>query len=361
MIKKLKTNLINKLKGRIHFAAFILIALLIILNIQTVQAAQNLNLNCVSFQTRSGVTVYYLALENQQISATLKSPEECHKLIQIIEHRHADPFSMPDVNQLKYFNLTGPNANVGFTLRQCKVPNFNYHPAKTDADGYLTPECTPDTLYSWGGPDKAVWYIDNLKNNTQWPELLSRSLYTISSAAATFGYGVIPLRFKIKPGVRFKLLVSPSTNECDGFVRANYATPSELKTTIFTRLHKDGDFSFFEHIVCSPNVISSWSFGYTFHYDEILADHTWMTTHPKQDWESYVHMNNENLYIDANIDKANLHTDFTLKSFLNKMRLLQALGASKGGYLSAEGGQGYQTRIQKHFETSHPSYFNFGK
>ncbi|HND84177.1 MAG TPA: hypothetical protein PLU50_00150 [Pseudobdellovibrionaceae bacterium] len=307
---------------------------------------------------KSGQNNYYLEnSDGEIISAAIKKETECLALAELMEH--SSKRLTPKSKEPSYFDINGPDESIGFPLKKCEVKKYNYHLVKSE-DGYLLDECAPDTLYSWGGADKAKWFRENLSDGKQWPSLLPRSLYTIFSPAGSFGYGIIPLRFKIKPGVRFMLVVNPPTSKCEEFKQENIISSSqELRNTIITRLIiRNGGFSFLEHIICSPEVIESWSYGYTYHYDEILADHDWITTHHFYHWESYSKQDGKDKYLDANIDKDSYGTDFSLNAFRERMAFLKSVGAARLGYLAAEAGEDYRQKRQNHFRTQKPIYFN---
>lgn len=312
----------------------------------------------VNHCVKSGKNDYYLVNEDGKVvSSVMKKESECSALVELMEH--SSKRLEPQSKEPRYFEINGPDENVGFPQKKCEIKKYNYHLAKSE-DGYLLDECAPDTVYSWGGPEKAKWYRENLADGKVWPSLLPRSLYTVYSPAGTFGYGTIPLRFKIKPGIRFKLLVNPSTNKCEELKQEKLiSSNSELRNTVFTRLVvRDGGFSFLEQIICSPDVIESWSYGYTYHYDEILADHSWITTHHYYQWESYSKQDGKDKYIDANIDKDQYGTDFSISAFRERMAFLRAVGEARLGYLAVEQSSDYRQKRNSHFQTSKPIFFN---
>ncbi|HWU43056.1 MAG TPA: hypothetical protein VN132_06450, partial [Bdellovibrio sp.] len=240
--------------------------------------------------------------EGEIISKDFKAYDECKSLLNILRSANANTKIINGISSetTEAFQNGNPNEKIGFPQKSCEVKADRYHLTKTDKNGYITSECTPEILYSWGGFDKLEWYIDNLGTKKSWPQKLPRSLYTVPSAAATFGYGQISLRFKIKKDVKFKLLRNPSTNDCNGLVSAHLAKTSEFDNTIFARLNIDDGLSFLEFILCSSSPIESWSFGRPENYDEILRDYNWMTTQNYYQWEAYSKQNGVDVFLNSN-------------------------------------------------------------
>jgi hypothetical protein len=76
------------------------------------------------------------------------------------------------------------------------------------------------------------------------------TIFTTPSASSTFGYGLIPVRFKIKKGTPFK------------------------ETTYGARMHSVGVRlgRFQDFTIQDPSVIENWSYGTPELYDEIVRD-----------------------------------------------------------------------------------------
>lgn len=299
------------------------------------------------------------------VSLKMKSSGDCMAFIKSLNATKKDQkfsdnltqqFTKMPQNTLPIKN-GAPDLRIGFSAwKKCEVKDHNYHLTK-NTKGILDPECSPDTLYSWGSYEKIAWFLENLSDKDDWSGALPRGLFTVHSPAATFGYGQIPMRIKIKPHVKFKLLVNPQSSTCEGLKKLNLMTDDEATSTIFTRIRLDSDsFSFLEHLVCSKDVIESWSFGTAEHYDEILRDHTWMTTQHVYNWESYLKRDGIDSYIGTDIDKQQYETDFSIQNFNNQMNYLRILSTNEYGKVSAE--KGNKVFKKRHFNTTKPIYFN---
>ena len=252
------------------------------------------------------------------------------------------------------FRSGTPDGKVGFAWKSCEEKATSYNLTKNQ-DGVITPECSPDTLYSWGSFEKINWYRQNLKPGKNWSGTLERSLFTVSMPASTFGYGAIPMRFKLKKNTRIKLLKNPSVNTCEGYLNDGSLTQAELKNTIIARYDDSigNDLSLFEYIVCSSDVIESWSYSTPEHFDEILKDNQWKTTQNYYFWEGYFKKNGVDQYIDADIGDPGV--DFSVESFTNRMTALKRF--IRSGYGEVISRNPSLTRAT-HFQTAHPIYFN---
>ncbi len=252
-----------------------------------------------------------------------------------------------------------PDKNVGFSYwKSCGVREDAWHLTKSDEDGYLVPECQPDTLYSWGDAAKLQWFNDNLGDGKAWPQRLPRSLFTTATATGTLGYGDYPIRFKLKSGVKFKVARNQGWR-CEDFLTSGLLKESELSTTVVARVEKRNDgFSFLEFIVCSPRVIESWSHGTQEALDEMVREYAWITTHDHKEWEGYSKRNGVDDYISNNVDAgaALFNTDFSAGTYARRMwfnRIRAEYGL--GGVRFPE----KATRsTEQHFQTSRPSFFN---
>ena len=244
-----------------------------------------------------------------------------------------------------------PDKQVGFTRwADCGVREYAYHLAKAGQDGYLVPECTPDTLYSWGDLGKVGWFEDNLKDGGKWPDKLPRTLYNVLSAANTFGYGDYPIRIKLKPGTRIKLLVSDAPFRCEDLSEG---------LALWARLvQRSGGFSFMEYNICSTSVIESWSFGTREQVDEILRDDAWMRGNDYKLWEGYAKDNGVDRYLGSDIDGgAGLYnTDFSEASLIRRLWLNKTVADFELGEIHYPRGAAHD--VGRHFSTAHPIFFN---
>ena len=139
------------------------------------------------------------------------------------------------------------------TLLQCQVEPWGA--LRTNKIGDISPECRPDVLYSWGPPEKVVSLTNTLHQGQRWsgtPNPGGHSgVYATLSASATFNYGVIPIRIKLKNGVSFR--------SSDSDIPPNMVMYE-------SRRH------FNDFLIEDARVIDSWSYGTAEHYDEVVED-----------------------------------------------------------------------------------------
>lgn len=129
---------------------------------------------------------------------------------------------------------------------------------QADASGSIPSRCAPDVLYSWGPRVKLETMKKQLANGAEWkgspnPHPGSTGdLWLTISPSSSFSYGLIPIRVKIKPGVRF----TTSPDEKPGIVNV----PNQQREHL-------ADF-----VISDASVIESWSYGNPELYDEIVKD-----------------------------------------------------------------------------------------
>jgi hypothetical protein len=248
-----------------------------------------------------------------------------------------------------------PVEENGFPWKECGVAQYRYHLVKS-TNGIIDDECAPDTLYSWGGIDKLAWFIKNLGNGKNWPEIFQRSLYTTQSPAATFGYGYFPIRIKIKPKTKYKFLYNVPVSTCEGLEEQGLITKEERKSMVLARLAIVGGYSFVDYIICNPNVIDSWSYGMQEHYNEIIRDYTWMITKHYYNFETYLKINGVDNFINAAIDTNIYQTDFTLQRLNYSLGLMRQMHNSELGKVNYPAG--IKGTVKSHFTPKTKIYFH---
>ena len=268
--------------------------------------------------------------------------------------------SLVDKDKVTSERFKNSKADISKTsrLEKCQVPEHRYHLTKSK-EGYIVPECTPDTVYSWGNWIKTAWFIQNLPANGQW-KTFPRSLFTTSSAAASFGYGPVPLRFKLKPNLKFKLFVNKNAGTCDDYVKVGLVKTSEFDDTVFARLQlrNDGS-SFLEYIICSGAVLDSWSLFRPEHYDEISLDYEVMTTQHFYKWEGYYKENGQDVFLNSSLDNT-LGTDYAPQTYINRMHFIKTFSKFGFGKVFFQGSppEGKSKNDADHFSTSKGTHFN---
>jgi hypothetical protein len=110
-------------------------------------------------------------------------------------------------------------------------------------------ECSGDTAYSWGPPEKLKAIQATLLDHEAWNGNPNpgHSLYTAFTAVGAYAYGSVPIRFKLKAD-------------------SGVSLHSEIQSQ-------------------EANEIESWSFGMPEHYDEIVRD--FLRFKSKKLWRGY--------------------------------------------------------------------------
>ncbi len=162
-------------------------------------------------------------------------------------------------------------------------------------------------------PDNGLWHG---------PPNPGHDLYTTISAVGSYGYGLIPVRIKLRPGV--------------------YGSPSEYD-------------------IQNSNVVESWSFGTPEHYDEIIRDI--QRSESKKPWIGYWHSYwalssipggppGDKLFFTLPLDGHDF-TEENLKTAL--LDVIQTILNGDGRIYYAEG---TCRNRKREFETRFPTYIN---
>lgn len=250
-----------------------------------------------------------------------------------------------------------PNSGIGLPWKSCEMREMRYHILRSE-NGFISPECAPDTLFSWGSFPKLNWFIQNLSRSKAWIGKFPRPLFSTLSPSSTFGYGIVPIRIKIKPSVKFKFFVNPGSISCDSFS----GNTEEWGNTVFVRyaeLSQSG--SIVDYIICSSSVIESWSYYTAKHYDEILRDFNWNMGPDFKLYNTYYKENSRGVFLESTLDQTVYGTDFSRKSFNERMNFYRWSMALGLGEVFAAPGQNFQEKIKQHFKTKTPSYYNWNE
>ncbi len=171
-------------------------------------------------------------------------------------------------SDLEAYNRMFENNNTqhvpGAGLEDCLLPDldFPWHSAKTDRSGQVVTKCQPDTLYTWLPIDRLQSFQSVMGHDVAWVTS-SPAIYAAKGPLASFGYGSVSVRFKLKKGVKFK--VAPVISE-----KCSEISESEKENTVFVRI--DPMDTLADYTFCSPQVLHSWSYGTQPHYDEMVRD-----------------------------------------------------------------------------------------
>ena len=117
-------------------------------------------------------------------------------------------------------------------------------------------ECAPDTLYVWLEEKKIDW--------SMYPKNPLRKgvyLYTWRTPLATYAYGKVQIRLKLKPHLKFKWLLKGREREHLFCPQVDQDSTVYVLTTTYSKTVS-------EYLICSKEVIESWSTGTPHAYQE---------------------------------------------------------------------------------------------
>ena len=268
----------------------------------------------------------------------------CQDYIKRLTSSAVDVKSIPSSDLLKEFYPK--TATVGYTYTDCQDPNYSFHLIKKDASGNLPDSCLPDTLYSWGDYGKITWFRERYEKSGDWNKPFDRDLYLTQSPLATFGYGPVPLRMKLKPGTKVRV-----SNQSEVRLECKHLTAAEKQNTIIAAQWALAGGTGLDYKLCSMGPIESWSYGTKQHYDEIIRDYNWVESHNYKDYELYYKKDGVDQLWDTSLDG---HS-FSNETFIKHMRNIRQLIELKlGGVFYQDTGG---TQVQ-HFKTKKSIYYN---
>jgi hypothetical protein len=180
-------------------------------------------------------------------------------------------------------------------------------------------KCFYDTIYSWGSKAKLTTLQGTLADNEMWkgPPNPGRMLDGAVSAVGSHGYGDVPVRLKLRPGV--------------------FPPPTE-------------------YTIQTGNEVESWSFGAPEHYDEIVRDV--LRFQSKKPWVGYWVTGSidgtkeDKIFFSTNLDGHDFTEENLKKSLLEMISMV----------LKGEGRIYYAPGICRNrkleFETRFPNYMD---
>lgn len=171
--------------------------------------------------------------------------------------KNPDKYGFYDLLRLWYPQKQGSTQETYFFKCQ-RTPwsGLSYTPGS-----FLSDQCTPDVVYSWGPLAKLQNIQANAPDGAEWSGLLNPTpaairsnfpvVYATLSPVATYQYGLIPIRMKLKSDVKIMGV-------------------KDLKVRRHEMSYYDwgGNDFFISHGIALDN----WSFGTAEHYDEIVRD-----------------------------------------------------------------------------------------
>jgi hypothetical protein len=223
-------------------------------------------------------------------------------------------------------------------------------------------ECFPDTLYTW----RTAQGVEDFRKVFQGLRrpYLPRAIYAHANPIATFAYGEENVRIKLKPEVRFAVSTgalihgNPQNNideYCD-YVPA-YKKGRERTTVIVQYWDAGRGATGVDYVICSPEVIQSWSRGMPRHYDEMAAAYLWLSridiTATPPLWIPYVWINNRPALFDTDIDGK----DWSKNRLQTNLSAIRTVAEKNEGEIQGRGN--VPVDAVEHFSTQRRSYWRW--
>ncbi len=283
---------------------------------------------------KSNFTLFPILLITFVSSFSMSAPF-CRDLVESspISAKHAIEKNL-DLSQRDYFKKIvekGKDATLD-ELMVLWTPDTNLSD-KSTADVVGSESTVVDTVYSWGSLAKLETLKNTLPNNKLWLEgdninpqaqYANGSVYLAFSAVGSFGYGEVPVRFKLKPGV----------------------TAGQLGYSDFMvelgRMRQG--------VIRSGALVESWSFGTAEHYNEIVRDY--LRYRSGLEWQG---MAKEVGPFDLPWDGKN----FAPEALRDHLLIMARMILNNEGQVFYNNGTD-QSR-EKHFSTVRPTYINPSK
>lgn len=240
--------------------------------------------------------------------------------------------------------------NFGYSWKKCERADLGNATIPFDKAGKFIPDCAPDILYSWQAKEKV---LDLAKRSTPKDVLPVPHLYTWRTPLGTFGYGDVAIRIKLKADTQFAL-IGEFDRDCDRLPNPeNTVYVAYLKGMFPEKGSTDAS----EYLICSSNVIESWSYGTEDLLKEMQREATWAEAHETYDFDRYSKSKQieagENCILRAlNLDGKNNSLETLLRNFAE---IIEMVKKSEGGVFYAAG---VEHSLDRHLQTRIPSYFN---
>jgi hypothetical protein len=272
---------------------------------------------------------------------------------------HADDWD----SAMKYFDKahsyvrpTKKNNNGYFGWNDCWDGDFDGQPIGSPDIVGLPKICQPDTLYSWGDQRKLDMLNKEAGADKKWSNLFAREIFTHINPVATFGYGPFPIRFKLKSTTKFFLYSADELPLNDNSLCTQLSVEDQKRTVVVRDWVSEG-VTGVDYIICSPNVIESWSINTKTHYDEIVAAMQWNQDQLDDDqnvnnWVPYIFSHGKATLFDTDLD----HLDWSTGMLAHRMLSMRSRAAKNQGYIVYAPGVAQDESA--HFHTRRPIYWN---
>ncbi len=254
-----------------------------------------------------------------------------------LENIIRDIWNLPSSSDLlKLWFPWQKDSTVGFEWRNCIDDLEGGHPIRALETNSA---CRGDTFYSWGSLKK----IDSLKSVMgikPWQNKM-QALYLARTPIGSFGYGLYAVRVKVRADVQWKRIdygVTPCST-------------GDIDKTIFFRTKQVYESSLFDIIICSPQVIESWSYGTKEHYDEIVKDVEWTINKKRSEDITEMYINDPKFLNAQGIDGM----DFRIEGITSRLKAHLKISQENTGEVFAHP---LLKSKHEHFLTNYSIYFN---
>lgn len=296
-------------------------------------------------------TIYILVAAAVLVSATRAAAWQDERIYPLKSGAGGDPAQDAALRLFDPGNVPPAEGGLG-AWRGCMDADRDLHPVASK-DGQLLEECLPDTLYTWGPAQK----LESLRkeappSSSRWSDSFEKAVFTHINPSATFGYGEMTFRIKLKPGTRFLRM---SYAGCDKLTHA------QLKDTVIVNFWSSGYGeggvvhwkSGVDYILCGPGPIQSWSYGTKEHYDEIVRSLLWLKNgRQDSDWLPYTRQNGKGELFDSGADRLDWSR---ARLFANLARMRRIIEEKRGSISFAPG---VSPDTAGHYTTGKPVYWN---
>lgn len=281
-----------------------------------------------------GQGVYVYEPQNQvYLFGTYKSSYLSMSLEKIIK----DIWPLPDEkNLLRVWFPWQRDQSIGFAWRNCIDDLEGGHPIRFLEESAA---CRGDTFYSWGSLHK-IESLKKVMGQGIWQKQM-QALYLARTPISSFGYGPYAVRVKVRSDVSWKR-IDYSVTPCSS---------GNVDKTIYFRTKPVYESALFDIIVCSPQVIESWSYGTREHYDEIVKDVEWTILKKRSEELTEMYINDPKFLNEKGIDGMDFRVEGIYPRLKNHLNLSRE---NKGEIFSNPS----ISRRAEHFQTRYPIYFN---
>ena len=166
--------------------------------------------------------------------------------------------------------------SIGYTHKKCEALDEGkvVLPIQLESQKVI-PECAPEVLYVWQNLKIIQYYEKKSQEGEFFP--VHSPLVTWRTPLGEFAFGDYLIRIKLKPNLKFFL----NAGEWEETGGCKYLSDEDKKNTIIFGYYSGGK-NFSDYVICSPEVIHSWSYGTPKIHQELLQEYVWVKMHEDQ-------------------------------------------------------------------------------